>query len=148
MTDDMSALLAQCHTIETKLVELSAHIVNLTAYGRRNRRLIRLLAVSLVLDVVLSLGLGWVAFNAKEASDSARRATTAAALVATDAHATCLTSNEARAVQHDLWKYVLNVPPSRPLTATESGQRAQFRTYIDATLAPRDCDKVAPVLRH
>lgn len=92
--------------------------------GRRNRRLIRLLAVSLALDIVMTFGLGAVGFVAREAS---QRASTNANV----AYQRCLSGNEYRAKDVKHWHDALHaffaIPPGRKLTPQ---QQAQARLAI------------------
>lgn len=141
------ALLDRSDAILARLVTLNTNIEDLTKYGRKNRKFIRWLAASLIFDVVLSLGLGTVALNARSASDHARQATSAAHVNAQNAHTTCVSGNESRKLNRELWQYVLSVPPSTPQTADQLKVRQQFQVYIDKTFAPRDCDVAAPVVK-
>jgi hypothetical protein len=109
----------------------------LRTYGARNRHLIKLTAASVVFDVVLSLGLGFAVHRAQEASDRATRAASATVV-------TCRSSNEARAVQTDLWNYILGqFNQSIAESPAESAERAvnigKFKAYIATAFAQRDC---------
>src|SRR5688500_20157801 len=83
----------------TELAGLRTDTQELRAYGKRNRSLIRMVAASVIFDVLLSVGLGYAVYRAQEASSRPE-----AAASATDV--TCRSNNEARAVPTDLWDYI------------------------------------------
>lgn len=95
-------------------------IVNLTATTRRSRRLIHVLAVSLVFDVLLSLGLAYL-FGQNR--DAVRQA--------------CRDGNLTRAGSVQLWEGIAEAsPPSTP----EQKQRTDaVLALVHQTYAPRDC---------
>jgi hypothetical protein len=110
----------------------SREIEELRKAGRHRQRLIRILGASLALDILLTGGFGWLAWRADQ---SAR----AAASLQAQAHATCLSGNEARAGQRQLWHYILDLPPTAPRTPAQQEQADRFAVYIDSTFAPRRC---------
>jgi hypothetical protein len=121
-----------------ELAGLRTDTQELRSYGTRNRRLIRIVAVSLIFDVLLSLGLGFAVHHAQEASDRAGRAASATVV-------TCRSSNEARAVQTDLWDYIFTqFAQSIDQSPAESAERAvniaKFKAYIATAFAQKDCD--------
>lgn len=113
--------------------DLGREVGRLSRQGRRLRLILLITVASLLLDLVLSIAVWRVAIEARSAS---RRATTL-----------CEASNDARALQVQLWDYVLSVstrnPPAVPRTPDEQRradeQIAQFRTYLHTVFAPRDC---------
>ena len=122
---------------------LSEEIQGLKSYGHRNRRLIRLTILGLCIDVILSilLSLGFVQVNdiAHKADKNARTQKT-----------TCLSSNEARAGNIQLWEHVLDLSAQTPRPNETPDQRAeqqqqtdQFRAYIHHLFAPRDCNHLS-----
>jgi hypothetical protein len=133
-----SELVDAVRGMTVELAGLRADTQELRAYGTRNRRLIRVMAASLVFDVLLSLGLAFAVHRAQEASDRASRAASATVV-------TCRSSNEARAVQTDLWDYILTqFNQSIAETPAESAERSvnvgKFKVYIATAFAQRDCD--------
>lgn len=114
---------------------LSARLEALTSYGLHNRRMIRGLVVSLALDVVLTVVVTYVAFQAQHASDNATRARAQQVTA-------CQSGNAARAVQIQLWDYILALPPTHTLTAAEIKQRADLKTYLHKVFVPRDCTRI------
>jgi hypothetical protein len=125
--------------LDARLKDEQEAIAALVQHDRRNRRMIRWLIVSVALDVMLSLGLGLVAIQASIAAGEARSASSQAAQNASTARATCIASNQARAVQVQLWNYILDLPPASPSSPNQDAQRAQLRAYVNSTFAQRKC---------
>lgn len=128
LTTSMDGLAEQVGTLNTQVEAQES-------YGRRNRRMIWWLVVSLLLDVVLTAVIVTVAVQANQASDQA-------AEVHAQQVATCLAGNEARVNNEKLWGYVLAVPPSKPRTAEQLKQIDDFKAFVQRTFAPRDCSKI------
>ena len=110
----------------------SSDIEALVRSSRRNWLLIRILGVSVALDVLLSGGVGYLAY---EASRTAQQA----ASLQVQLHTTCVAGNEPRAGQITLWHYLLDLPPTSPRTPEQQQQAVQFRAYVDRLFAPRRC---------
>lgn len=96
---------------------LNARIESFDKTLGRSRQVIRFLAISLVFDILLSLGLGYVANRALNASRDATRAT-ASATAATVANAAtikanCLAANESRALNLEMWENLVKLVPAR-----------------------------------
>lgn len=123
--------------------DFSADVAEVKADARRNKRVLRVMAGSLLFDLILSIVLGIVAFNADQASGRASEATSVTAVQAQRDHTTCLTANDARAAGRELWDFVLAQPPDPDNTPEETEQRAQaeaqFRTLLDRVSVQRDC---------
>lgn len=110
----------------------SVSIDDLAKASRRNRVLIRLLAFSVALDVLLSIGLGALAWQARQVADQANS-------IQARAYATCQASNEARAGQVQLWHYLLDLTSASPRTPEQQRQVGEVRAYVDHLFAPRRC---------
>lgn len=110
----------------------SSSIHALEQASRRSRRMIHLLAFSLAFDILLSIGLGVLALRANQLAIEANS-------IEERARSTCLSSNEARAGQMQLWHHVLDLPPTAPRTAAQQQQADQFGRYVDNLFAPRKC---------
>lgn len=115
-----------------KRIASSDAIDHLTRASRRNLLLIRLLAVSIAFDLFLSMGLGIVAFRANQTAEQANS-------LQARARTTCLSGNETRAGQIQLWHYILDLPPSTPRTEAQQQQVEQFRAYLDHLFVARKC---------
>lgn len=67
--EQASKLQATMRDLAAQMIELAKEMKSLSQYGRRNRRLIRLLTVSVVFDLVLSVGLGVAFWRTQQNSD-------------------------------------------------------------------------------
>lgn len=110
----------------------STDIDALVRASKRNRRLIRYLAISVGLDVLLSLGLGVLAWRANQLALQANS-------ISAREYATCVAGNDARAGQITLWDYVIDLPPTTPRTPAQQQQADQFKVYVHHLFAPRKC---------
>lgn len=144
--DERDEALAAAARLEESMGDLTGEIGALRNYGHRNRSLIRWLAVSLCLDVILSVALGIVALQANSASNRATEATSQAVQNKANARITCEVANASRAAQISLWIYVLDASDQNPeLTASQRAQLKGLRTYVGQVFAQRDCnDPSAP----
>jgi len=133
--DASSDVVTTAQALTASLNGMTAQLEELTRYGQRNRHLIWGLAVSLVLDLVLTVVIVTVAVQANHASNQAQQ-------VHAQQAATCLSSNEARKLQVQLWEYVLSFPPTRPRTEAQEQQIKDFRSFMRKTFAQRDCSKI------
>lgn len=93
----------------------------------------RILGVVVVLLVAFSIYLG-VTANAAAAK---------AARAQNGLQVTCISGNQARATERNLWNYLFSIPATSPETPAQQAQVAQFKTFLNLTLAPRDCTKIA-----
>lgn len=122
-----------------ELAGLREDTQKLRSYGQRNRHLIKVVAVSVVFDVVLSAGLGFAVWRAQVASDRAAAAASATVV-------TCRSGNEARALQTQLWNFILALPPRPDETPDQRALREEsvgkFKIYVANAFAPRDCDRI------
>lgn len=123
------------------LAESNERIAELSVFSQRSRRLIRYLGASLVLDVLLTLGLG-LAFN--QSSDAAHQARIAAAAAQAlsvanknSIYESCNTGNAVRLNDITLWTHILTLIPSQ--TAANAVSTAGLLLFVDKTFAPRDC---------
>lgn len=107
-------------------------VAALAKASHRNLNLIRLLGAAIILDILLSLAVGYVAYRADQVS---RQATS----LQQQAHTSCLAGNDARRGQLQLWGYILDLPPSSPPSPEQERQAQQFRQYIQRIFAPRHC---------
>lgn len=136
--DDTAELLVVARGMTAAIRDLSGDVKSVATYGQHNRRLIWVVAVSVTFDICLSLALGAVAVQSRHASDKATKASSTLVV-------NCLSGNESRKIQTDLWNTVLAFPPPPVETAEARTQReaqtAKFRTYIGQAFAQRDCSK-------
>jgi hypothetical protein len=100
--------------------------------ANRRKRQLRLLTISVIFDIVLSLALayGWQ----QNHSLAIKAETNKNAIIHN-----CETSNDSRKKNHVLWDYILALPPAQPLTSDQQLQRDNFSKFVDQTFAQRDC---------
>lgn len=126
--------------------ELTGAVSQLELGRRRNLFLIRVLGLSLGIDIVLSGLLGFVAFNAHDASVRASHATSIASTNRQTLIASCRAGNDAREQNRQLWLFILDLArEANPHpTPAERKWRDSFQDRITATFALRDCDRLGP----
>lgn len=111
--------------LEEIMDQIEAPVTKLYVNQRQHRKVIRALAVSLVFDIFLSLGLGALAFTTR--SDVAQRA-----------KAQCIAGNDFRRLDLERWNFILNLS-GPPKTEQQKQTAAVFRSYIDQADAQRPC---------
>lgn len=131
---DDNAAIAAADRLQQSMEGLREDIGGLTTYGRRNRHLIRWLAVSLIVEALLIVAVAVLAVQASNA-------TSAAARNEQTQQATCRAGNDSRAANHNLWNYVLELSAAANPHPTPAQQdaAAKFRVFIDEVFQPRDC---------
>lgn len=133
--DDRARTFAAADRLNDSMSELGAEIQALRNYGRRNRRYIAGLAISLALDIILSVVVAFVAVTAAQAND-----------LATQNHntqvATCESSNQSRLVTVNLWNYILDSASKNNADAAKLKQIQDFRAYMQKAYAQRDCSLI------
>jgi hypothetical protein len=140
LTDALNRLTGRLEEVradsENRDKQLTERDAQLSRYGQRNRHLIRVTFVSLVLDLLLTAALTVVAVQANHADG-------AASAVAQSSRNLCLSGNVSRAQQVSLWNYVLTIP-QQPASAAERTRIAEFKAHLHKLFAPRDCAHVNP----
>lgn len=131
---DDNAAIAAADRLQQSVEGLRTDIGGLTTYGRRNRRLIRWLTVSLIVEALLMVAVAVLAVQA-------RQATSAAARNEQTQQATCRAGNESRAANRNLWSYVLDLSAATNPHPTPAQQEAaaKFRVFVGQVFAARDC---------
>jgi hypothetical protein len=145
MIHDPDDAIRAADRLAAKVDDLRSELQSLRQFGKRNRHFIWGLAISLVLDVCLSIAIAVLAVTATEASHQASEATSLSNRTRDTQLVTCQAGNESRAAQVQLWTYVLDLAAQNPNPPPQQAQRlAQFRTYLSTTFAPRDCTAANP----
>jgi hypothetical protein len=101
------------------------------ADGRRKFE-VRILAVSLLLDVFLTIGFGYVTIQTRELAAQAE--SNKVALVRN-----CETANDSRRNNLILWDYLLALPTPPGSTLEQQKTRDGFKAFVEKTFAPRNC---------
>lgn len=112
----------------------------LTRDAARRRRQVIALTISLVLDILLTIGLAALSVQTSETANNAQRNQNSIV-------ASCKAGNDFRATEAALWEHILAIQPvSTDLTPEQQAQRdkivADFKTYLKTAFAPRDCDNI------
>jgi uncharacterized protein (UPF0333 family) len=118
---------------------LSREVMFLHKYGKRSRALIWGLAVSLSLALLLTISMVFGFFAVKHTSDQANRATSSAAITQNNQYVACISANNTRLANQQLWTYILSLPPTHPQTEVEKQQIASFKVYVDNIFAQQKC---------
>jgi hypothetical protein len=131
-----------------KLVEgmgsLGKDIRSLQVGATRQRHLIRILGLSVALDICLSVGLGFVGYNATHAAHVAHNAAVVANAVATankaTLKATCINSNEVRSEDIKIWDEAVPLIDQVAVSpALAAATRVTILTLVNGTFASRPC---------
>lgn len=115
--------------------DLSEAVATLVKDAHKRKKQVRLLAVSICLDLLLTVGLGFISIETHGIATKSE--SNQAALLKS-----CETTNDARASNKVLWDYLLNLPTPNVPTLQQKEVRDQFSTFVDKTFAPRDCSSV------
>jgi hypothetical protein len=104
----------------------------------RSRHMIFALALSLCVDVALTVILGLVAVQAHDASNQAASATSQARHAYASNFALCQASNTSRRQTIGVWDTLLG-DLGKPKTQAARVFEQSFKAYLARTYAPRDC---------
>jgi hypothetical protein len=133
-------MLAAAAGLQTSMDGLRCEVSGLRHQNSRNRHFIVALAVSLALDIIVSVALAVVAVQAHRASNRASDATSQAAQNRQAQVTTCKASNASRQVASQLWYYLLDAIDADPHeTGQAKAQVKMFRVHVQKAYAQRDC---------
>ena len=125
--------------------DLRHEIGMLDTYGHQNRKLIRMMAVSVVLDILLSIGL---AYGLNEGRRTADQAKTVAITLAQTQYNGCMFGNQSRADEKGVWDRLFVLVTATPDPKQTPEQRAaglaavaQLQELVNKALGPRVCTK-------
>lgn len=139
-----SAELAGDGTLPAALKDVRDELRRLNADGRRNRHLIRWLAVSLALDVILTVVVAVFAVQAHDATAAAQGARQYAAAVHSSQVAACRIGNQLRSKEVQLWDHLaaISSPPphlSKAQLAVQRQKVAALLAYVRRTFPVLNC---------
>lgn len=100
--------------------------------AKRRKRQLRILTVSVILDILLTFGLATVSYQTSQIARLAESNKNAVV-------ANCEVSNDSRRNNKALWDYLLALPPSETQTPAEAQQVNQFKSFVAKTFAERNC---------
>jgi uncharacterized protein HemX len=121
---DVAALAARAIGIAQEATRTQSAIVAQQGKSRRN---LRWLAVSVVLDVALSVALGALAFGQAHTSEAIHNSQVSA----------CQQANVKRAQDVAVWNRLLRLPPTA--TSAQKTEIAELEKLVGVKDAPRDC---------
>jgi hypothetical protein len=134
-----SVTITAAEDLTAAMDRLGIDIHGLDRAGKRNRRLIFAVAASVVLDVALTVVLGFTAIKANDAAVSAASATASNVVNEQATRIACVATNEARAASVQLWKAVVDAMAKADPSPGNDKVIAELRAYITVGFAPRDC---------
>lgn len=108
--------------------------------AKKQRKQILVLTISLMLDVLLTIGFGFLSVQTFTNTQATQN--NSDVLVAG-----CESGNDFRKTEAALWNHILSIEPVRSdYTPEQQIARdktvAEFRKYLETTFAPRDCTKI------
>lgn len=115
--------------------DIDKNIEALFAIGRRNRRLIKLLYLSLIVEAVLVCAV--IYFASQAAVTRSRVENTHNSLVNS-----CESGNDFRRDNLALWQYILNIPPTQPPSPDQKKTVEDFSKFVKTTFALRNCSQI------
>lgn len=123
--------------LDRQSVELSKMKAELTAErerGRRTRKVVIGVVISLVLDLLLTVPVAWAVVRADSADELSKANRV-------NQRATCVAGNESRRDVRELWNKVFSLSSTSP--SPEQARRvAEFKAFVEQTYADRDCSKI------
>lgn len=144
-SEEDRATLAAADRLESAMRDLAEEIVNLRTYGKRNRLLIRVVGVIVIVLALLGLGLWGTVNEAHDAAEKAQEANSTASRALLVQQVTCEAGNRSSRLSKSLWTYALQQTTQSPATsASERRKVAEFRAFLESTFAPVDCAALAP----
>ena len=130
-------LTAQAQELAVAVSELNtnmaATVTGLAGVVKKDRRRVRWLALSVALDVLLSVRFGYIALQTRQAQQAVDQN-------ASNAVVTCEVGNQARANQVQLWSYILTLSGNTP---AQQAQVEKVKVYLLQVFAPRDCSDLS-----
>jgi uncharacterized paraquat-inducible protein A len=107
------------------IIKSGEEVPALARYGLRNRRMIRVMLVSLLFDVILTIGVGTVAIQAHTATSAVTQR--------------CVAGNAYKTNDKKLWVALLNLEPQAAATPAERAATARVLALVDKTDTQAKC---------
>lgn len=123
-SDDLDKRMAE-HPVEKT-------VKTLLEADRRNRLRIRILTVSIILDIVLTVGVTVLSYHTNQLTHLAQSNREAVI-------ANCETANESRANNKQLWDFAFALPTTQTPTPEQQANLEKFKAKVNQTFAQRDC---------
>ena len=131
-------LIARNDALDAKIKKrpyMDKDVETLSAMGRRNLKLIRILYASVALEIILT---GAVAYFASQTIISKNRTEINHVAIVRS----CESGNGFRKDNLALWTYILALPTQQPLTDAQKDVAADFTTFVNKTFALHDCSQI------
>lgn len=112
---------------------IDVQVEALARADKRQARQVVILAVTVVFDVLLTIGFGYITLRTHELANQAENNRVALTR-------NCETANDSRKNNRALWDYILAIPTPNAPTVDQQKNRTDFKAFVDKTFAPRDCD--------
>lgn len=131
-------LVQRSDELDTRLSEddnLNQTVADWITYGKRSRKLIRLVIFSIILELILLVS--FIFIYTKQQSVQAQTMANHNALVTG-----CLSGNEFRKSNLTLWDYAFSIPPDVPPSPQQQQKIDDFKVFIKKTFALRDCNAI------
>ena len=114
--------------------ELSNQVKEVDTRGKHNKRLTRIVIFSLVLDILLTVGIGLVGYNTHFLTNQLRQAN----------FNSCGYSNVVRGDDIKLWDEAVAIISPKGTAATPASEKAEanFLKYIDSTFKSVNCSSL------
>ena len=122
-------VLSRLEALSDKLNDVSKQLQKVADASRNTRRLAIGLAVSLVLDVLLTITVTLLSLSALSQSAAQHQSQLAS----------CAISNDSRTQQRALWGYLFNLAGG-----AKTSEQKQFLGYVNKTFSPINCAKLYP----
>lgn len=143
--------LALAAALDESLTEIGRRLNLYSAFGRRSRRIIIALAISFALDIILTVALGFTAFQANGTADSnaqlVREVNAGQAALHAAQLTACANGNVFRADQTIIWRDFIVIitkastsPPAQRTAAEKLA--AEFLAYVAGVNHPVNCAAV------
>jgi nitrate reductase NapE component len=132
--DKVQEAIDAANSMTTSMDGLKNEMAKVSAKQRRQRNIITALVVSIVLDVILSIALAFAFMKVDHAADKAADAAKSAEQNAVNTTQACLSSNEARRTQVELWGQVFSVIGEQRLPEIPDLERK-----VNQAFAQRNC---------
>lgn len=115
--------------------DLPSAVAVLVKDAKKRKLQVRWLGVSILLDIILTFGVGYLSIQNNRVASQAEN--NQQALVQS-----CETTNGSRANNKQIWDYLLAVQTPNVPTLQQQQVRSQFQSLVDTTFAPRDCNSL------
>lgn len=112
---------------------IDVQVEALARADKRQSRQVVVLAITVVFDVLLTIGFGYITVRTHQLANQSENNRVALTR-------NCETANDSRKNNRALWDYILAIPTPDAPTVDQQKNRTDFKAFVDKTFASRDCD--------